>query len=308
MVKKTFQIFLALALAVALFPRLAAASGYEKARAEYFSLIANEKRFGDAEEWRKLALSYQKAQKGSAKADDALYMASVCFEKAWKIKGEDADFKSASEGYLKLAKSYKKSNLADDGLMRLAGLYEMLGDSDAQSKVLKRVIKEFPKSDMAGAAKNRLKDAGKGAVLSKVNYWSAPTYTRIVFELKGRASFVSEALPEDLQNKKPPRIFVDLNNVKLSGGCPENNAVADGLVRRIRVGQYTKDTARVVLDLDAPARYSIFPLLDPYRVVVDVFREEGEGTQKDIIAGIIEDSKSCKMERGEDNPLFEPME
>jgi N-acetylmuramoyl-L-alanine amidase len=292
---KCKNIFLLILLAALFAASVANAVTYDKARAEYQSLNADEKRNSSAEEWRLLAKTYAAAGKSNSdKRDDAIYMYGICYDKAWKISGLEEDFTAASDNYLKIAKSFRKSNLADDGLFRAAALWERKGDVKKQKELLQRILKEYPKSDMAGTAKKRIKEAGKGTFLSKVRYWSAPAYTRIIFELGGRASFVAEALPEDPLNNKPARIFVDLTKVKLAGGCLENGTVSDGLVTRIRVGQYSQDTARVVLDLDAPAKYTIFPLLDPYRVVIDVFHDPQMKSDADIVAHLIEESKVCK--------------
>ena len=50
--------------------------------------------------------------------------------------------------------------------------------------------------------------------------------------------------------------------------------IKDGLLQRARAGQYTKDTVRVVLDAESIESYKVFPLHDPFRIVLDVRRAE----------------------------------
>ena len=47
--------------------------------------------------------------------------------------------------------------------------------------------------------------------------------------------------------------------------------IGDGLLRQVRVGQNTLETARVVLDLDRYGRHRVMQLAAPARIVVDVF-------------------------------------
>jgi N-acetylmuramoyl-L-alanine amidase len=46
-----------------------------------------------------------------------------------------------------------------------------------------------------------------------------------------------------------------------------------------RAGQYTKDTVRVVLDIESIGGYKIFHLHDPFRIVVDVGRQVKDDTK-----------------------------
>jgi N-acetylmuramoyl-L-alanine amidase len=50
--------------------------------------------------------------------------------------------------------------------------------------------------------------------------------------------------------------------------------IGDGLLQRARAGQYTRDSVRVVLDTESLGGYKVFHLYDPFRIVVDVKRQE----------------------------------
>jgi N-acetylmuramoyl-L-alanine amidase len=45
--------------------------------------------------------------------------------------------------------------------------------------------------------------------------------------------------------------------------------VNDGILLSIRAGQFTPDTVRVVLDIDKFKSYNIFPMENPFRIVID---------------------------------------
>ena len=51
--------------------------------------------------------------------------------------------------------------------------------------------------------------------------------------------------------------------------------VKDGLLERIRAGQYKSDQVRVVIDMHSIVVYNIFSLNDPFRIVLDIM---GEGS------------------------------
>jgi N-acetylmuramoyl-L-alanine amidase len=110
----------------------------------------------------------------------------------------------------------------------------------------------------------------KYAMVREIRYWSGATHTRIVIDLDKEVAYKDQLLKKDIALDKPPRLFIDLTRAKLSPELKEPISMEAGILKRIRAGQYTPDTVRVVLDLDSIADYKIFPLKDPFRVVIDV--------------------------------------
>jgi N-acetylmuramoyl-L-alanine amidase len=110
----------------------------------------------------------------------------------------------------------------------------------------------------------------KYAMVREIRYWSGATHTRIVIDLDKEVAYKDQLLSKDSALDKPPRLFIDLTAAKLSPELKEPISIEAGLLRRVRAGQYTPNTVRVVLDLDSVADYRIFPLKDPFRVVIDV--------------------------------------
>ncbi|MCJ7664071.1 MAG: N-acetylmuramoyl-L-alanine amidase [Desulfobacterales bacterium] len=110
----------------------------------------------------------------------------------------------------------------------------------------------------------------KHAEVKEIRYWSGSTHTRIVIDLDQEVVYKDQLLKKDSTLNKPPRLYIDLTIAKLSPHLDEPITIEAGLLKRVRVGQFTPDTVRVVLDLESVADYKIFPLTDPFRVVIDV--------------------------------------
>jgi N-acetylmuramoyl-L-alanine amidase len=71
----------------------------------------------------------------------------------------------------------------------------------------------------------------------------------------------------------PDRVFFDLRGAQLAAPLVDKViSYSEDIVRQIRTGRHPNGTVRVVLDLDGVARYSVFTLYNPYRVVIDCER------------------------------------
>jgi len=285
-------------IAAALFAALPASADYERGRNAYYELRADAGRNTNPIEWRAVAGLFAGAELQGDRPADALYMSAFCYERAYAIARNEADFTRSTQYYIKLADTYPKSNLADDGLFRAGAMFEGVGDVELAKALFRRIVKEMPDGDMAGTAKKSLKKRPQRVYLKEARYFSAPTYTRVVIELSGRAEYTSQSLPPNETVGRPSRIFIDLDGVAMRGVSGDELSVLDGLVTRVRLGQHSPTKMRAVLDLNAASEYRVFPLLEPYRIVVDVFRSEGGGTGKlgstgeeDIVPRLITESK-----------------
>jgi N-acetylmuramoyl-L-alanine amidase len=57
--------------------------------------------------------------------------------------------------------------------------------------------------------------------------------------------------------------------------------IQNGLLQGARAGQYTKDTVRVVLDINNIEGFKVFPIHDPFRIVIDVRGAEVKEKEKE---------------------------
>lgn len=112
--------------------------------------------------------------------------------------------------------------------------------------------------------------ASSQAIVTGIRYWSGSARTRIVIDLDQEVAYKDHLLKRDIVLKKPPRIYIDLSVATLSPHLKESIPIEAGLLKRVRFGQYAPNTVRIVLDLESIADYKVFPLSDPFRVVIDV--------------------------------------
>ncbi len=107
------------------------------------------------------------------------------------------------------------------------------------------------------------------AALTSVTREVLPEVLRFVIQLGKEVTFYDERIDG------PPRVFLDLHNTRAIE--PLKDAVipfSDDLVKQVRIGRQPNSRTRVVLDLkQKDARYSVYTLYDPYRIVVDFERK-----------------------------------
>lgn len=120
--------------------------------------------------------------------------------------------------------------------------------------------------------------AGTTHVLG-IRYWSTQSYTRVVIDLDRKpTSYTYRLLKKDTKINKPRRLYVDITRATLDKTLPRAIPINDGLLLKARSGQYNPKTVRVVLDIESIEEYKIFPLEEPYRIVIDVKGEKKPGT------------------------------
>jgi N-acetylmuramoyl-L-alanine amidase len=93
---------------------------------------------------------------------------------------------------------------------------------------------------------------------------------RITIELDHEVAFHDERIPD------PTRVFVDLPLTRAAPALLDKTLRFDGdngIVRQIRIGRHPNATTRVVLEAAGVSSYSVYPLYDPYRLVIDCVRQ-----------------------------------
>ena len=212
--------------------------------------------------------------------------------------------------WLTCIERYRKAYAADpDGaaapasLYQVGALYQQLAvysksaaDREAGERFLRRVIDRHGTSLYAPMAKallgeGRPDDKGQAAAaapeaaptsagdastfkaVSGLRYWSNPNYTRVVVDTTGKTPYFHHLLKKDPDLNKPQRLYVDLQNARLAKDFPRVVPINDDLLMDARAGQYKNDTVRVVVDLKSFKTYKIFSLMNPFRIVIDVWGE-----------------------------------
>ena len=112
----------------------------------------------------------------------------------------------------------------------------------------------------------------RGASIVNVRIWPAPDYSRVTIEsdspLQATQSMVNN----------PPRLAVDIAGISLNPALKELVAKVrqdDPTIAGIRVGQYTADVVRLVIDLKQSVRPQVFSLTPiaayQHRLVLDLY-------------------------------------
>ncbi|MFH1624229.1 MAG: N-acetylmuramoyl-L-alanine amidase [Pseudomonadota bacterium] len=241
---------------------------------------------------RKFEEVYKRYPKGK-RADNAMYMVGKIYQQLYGYSNKESDLDKAMQFYGRVVKRYPESNVADDAQFRIAEIYEKYkGDKSKAYTEYSKVVANFPKGSVARRAKLRLDNLERFkptvvsarsskprrsdlGVVKGIRHWSNPDYTRVVIEVGETISYRHRLLRRDPSIKKPPRLYIDLFNARISPDVDQPIPIDDGLLKMARAGQHTKDCVRVVLDIQSIKDYKVFPLEDPFRIVIDV---TGEGT------------------------------
>ena len=124
------------------------------------------------------------------------------------------------------------------------------------------------------------------ARLFSVRVLSSKTYSRVTMDLSHEVRYETHRLKEDPSKGLPPRIYVDLFSTKLAMDSRNPIAVDDGVLRQLRVGQFTADVVRIVIDLTTLGEHNAVLLADPYRLVIDI-----QGQKNAEAVAVIDKSK-----------------
>jgi N-acetylmuramoyl-L-alanine amidase len=123
----------------------------------------------------------------------------------------------------------------------------------------------------------------------EVRHWSYPNYTRVVVELSESVETGEvHHLAPDPSAKKSERLYLDLPGIWVGRDYKSGIPVGDGLLRAVRIGQYTLRTARLVIDIENYDGHRLLFLTHPDRLVIDVYgsREAGDRRRGPGVPGV----------------------
>ncbi len=227
----------------------------------------------------------------SEEAGWALYRGAKLQENLFAYSGKAQDLDGAVELYRRVAKEHPNHRVADDAQYRIGEIYYQEKNDITQAYLeFLKVEKKFPKGDMRPKAQQmieklsgmiskkesqkEIKEANAKApgltLVQGIRHWSTPNYTRVVIDLERPVQYEHHLLPENKEKKKPRRLYLDLKSTHVPTDIDSAIPIQDGLLQGARAGQYTKDTVRVVLDINNIEGFKVFPLHDPFRIVIDV--------------------------------------
>ncbi|MCW6633474.1 N-acetylmuramoyl-L-alanine amidase AmiC [Yersinia ruckeri] len=132
-----------------------------------------------------------------------------------------------------------------------------------------------------------------------VRIWPSSTYTRVTLESNSPLKYRQFTLTS------PDRIVVDIEGVHLNSALKDiGNQIQSGdpYLKQARVGQFDKNTVRLVLELKqsiSPQLFTLKPVSKFHnRLVVDLYPEKGGDTaEDDPLLALLEDYNKGNVER-----------
>jgi len=263
---------------------------YQQAKFFYNQLKTTSTLGASRDNWLKGAGNFRRlylAEPKSELAPSCLFMLGRLYFNMFEKFGKGIDLGEAISYYRDVDALFPGNRLADDALFAVGLiLLNEVHDPKRAAKSFIRIVSDYPESDMRSLAETKLKILSQehdialpkimigNAQLMKlsnvlpVKYWSSKDYTRVVIKTSGPVAYREELL-EKVGNQ-PRRLYLDFQDSYIDPRYRSPVPIEDGLLKRIRTGQFSPDTVRVVLDIESISNYKIFSLPDPFRVVIDV--------------------------------------
>jgi N-acetylmuramoyl-L-alanine amidase len=272
---------------------------YDEAKFYYNQLETNSKLSSTRENWLKGTRNFRRIYLSSPKSTFAapcLFMLGRLYQDMYETFQKPIDLDEAVSYYKDIVRLFSQHALADDAYFELGNIFLKRNDPQQASEYLIEVVTNYTNGDMHSKAEELLKILSKEhdialpkimvsttgenklSYVLPVKYWSSDNYTRVVIMASGPVNY-KEVLLEQTKNT-PRRLYIDFKQSYIEPQYRAPVPIKDGLLERIRTGQFSPDTVRVVLDIESIGSYKIFSLPDPFRVVIDV-RGKGHGEQEE---------------------------
>jgi len=116
--------------------------------------------------------------------------------------------------------------------------------------------------------------AGLRTSVRGLRWWNNQGYLRVVVDLDGKVSYKAGFLREDPKTGRPARLYVDLWPARLLQEVPRITPLDGRICEKVRVGQFDRQTVRVVLEVGEWKDQEVFLLTSPYRLVIDLYSEK----------------------------------
>ena len=276
------------------------ASHQEKAVTEYGHALRMRTTLQSLPENKRTKADYQKViatfqevgrlDPAYSKAPASLAYAAELEEEMGRLFAADRYYLESVKTYRFLVSQYPGSQVAREALLTMGEIYRTDLENPGQARqAFQQYVSEFPKSSRAEEAQAKIdeidqllteraaphspprRETGEsrhGARLPEVNdvrRWVGPNYSRIVIGVDGDVKFDTTRL------SKPDRIVLDIQDARLSPTLMGKTfPIEDGYLHQIRLGQFTPTVTRIVLDVEKIEEYSVLPLPNPFRLVVDI--------------------------------------
>lgn len=245
------------------------------------------------------------------RADDSLYNIGRLYRSLYKWNHKQIFLDRSNIAFRRLVRDYQSSSLADDGQFLLAENYEVyLKDRNLAYLEYKKLVDLYPERAKSRKAREKLKSLNPPhkdmqmepavetaasisdltvakfgglseaentqqrpkVLVSKVDYWSTADWSRMVINVKNDVRYKYQVLGANPKFGKGRRMYLDIKHSFLPKKFKKRIAANDGLIKQARLGQFDKDTVRIVLDLASLNRIKVFhfKLPNQYKIVIDI--------------------------------------
>ena len=207
--------------------------------------------------------------------------------------------RSVIDEYESLVRRYPTSGYCDNALWQAGHLsldafkrFREAREKDVGIRLLTTLSTQYPTSTLARRAVSELDGDARGvpaplvtsagqsdspvsgqtiALIKGIRRAVLPDVVRVIIEVDGETPFHEERI------SGPARIFVDFASTRTGAALASQTLRFESdIVRQIRIGRHPNDTTRVVLDAADVSSYSVYPLYNPYRLVIDCVRLTAE--------------------------------
>lgn len=161
----------------------------------------------------------------------------------------------------------KVSSVQDNGFTR-TGVNDIINGNQTSLDEAGKLRAPTPDANETPVA-----TSGSQALLTGLHSWSNPDYTRVAVTLDREVKYTYHRLKQAHAQRLPARIYIDFKGARIGPGV-KDFPIGDGLLKMARVGQFRPDVVRVVLDIENIRECKIFPLSNPFRVIIDVKGEQ----------------------------------
>ena len=276
---------------------------YDEAKFYYNQLQTNSKLSSTRENWLKGTRNFRRIYLSSPKSKFAapcLFMLGRLYRDMYEDFNKPLDIDESISYYKDIVRLFPQNKLADDAYFELGNIFLSKNDPKKSSEFLIEIVTNYSSGDMHSKAEELLKILSKDhdialpkimvsasgenslSYVLPVKYWSSDHYTRVVIMASGPVNY-KEILLEQTANT-PRRLYIDFKQSYIEPQYRIPVPIKDGLLERIRTGQFSPDTVRVVLDIESIGSYKIFSLPDPFRVVIDVRGKGHEDSVENVVA------------------------
>ncbi|MCS7149938.1 MAG: N-acetylmuramoyl-L-alanine amidase [Caldimicrobium sp.] len=236
-------------------------------RQDYLTLIG---------EYRRIYLMYP----GSEVAPLALFKTGELYQEIYFRSLKRTDLQEAGKRFELFLKNYPQHPKAENAYHRLLSIYTELKDEEKLKAIQKEWGEKFPKPKSASKreATPTVKERDDKFVMAdlkrvlRIEPVTGTDYTRVIVDVSGNFEYQANILPAGKEN--PARLYIDIYPAVLDDKLQRSFDLQDLHLERVRVGQFDRQTVRVVLDFKSLTDYKIFKIKEPYQLIVDLLGKE----------------------------------